>query len=186
MKLVMGVARPYREGHLRQRRAEPAARARLGRVRPGHGARELAPASASTSTSTAARAVFNVTSAGLRERPRAGGSLTRFIRDATALSGRVVMGDFTSGTPARSRASSSASSRRRCAGCAARLRHRSAVQARSDVRDVELEGGEFHAHVSRLSHGWLGHLPIVAILGVRHPARTPRPYVAGEALPPSE
>ncbi|HEX9818307.1 MAG TPA: endonuclease/exonuclease/phosphatase family protein [Methylomirabilota bacterium] len=51
--------------------------------------------------------------------------------------------------------------------------------------DVELQGEEFHVHVSRVARVASDHLPVVARVRVRPRAR-PVPYVTGDALPPAE
>lgn len=51
--------------------------------------------------------------------------------------------------------------------------------------DVELQGETYHVHRSRLARVASDHLPVVARVRVRAPAR-PAPYVTGDALPPAE
>jgi endonuclease/exonuclease/phosphatase family metal-dependent hydrolase len=191
MTLVMGVVRPFRGGtygnavlsrlpvlgwaacDLSHRAREPRACLRVDldvQGRPLH--------------------VFNCHfGLALRERRRQVDVLAGFIRDMTALAGpRVVMGDFNEWHPgpvSRKLKREFSSPMRRM-----RRTHPAVFPLFALDRlywDVELEGREFHVHASRLARMASDHLPVVATLRVRLPAsRAPRPYVAGEALPPSE
>lgn len=190
MNLVMGVARPYREGTYGNAVLSRLPVLGWAACDLSHGAREpRACLRVDLDVDGRPLHVFNCHfGLALRERRQQVDRLTRFIRDATALSGpRVVMGDFNEWHPgpvSRKLKREFSSPMRRM-----RRTHPAPFPLFKLDRmywDVELEGREFHAHVSRLARVASDHLPIVATLGVRHPARTPRPYVAGEALPPSE
>ena len=119
----------------------------------------------------------------LRERRQQVGLLSCFIRDVTALAEPAWSW---AGTPARSRARSAPSSRRRCGTRRTHSAPFPLFALGCLYWDVELEGREFHVPRSRLARVASDHLPIVASLSVRRTARTPRPYVAGEALVPLE
>jgi endonuclease/exonuclease/phosphatase family metal-dependent hydrolase len=190
MKLVMGVARPYRGGTYGNAVLSRLPVLGWAACDLSHGAREpRACLRVDLDVDGRPLHVFNCHfGLALRERRQQVDLLARFIRDGTALAGpRVVMGDFNEWHPGPV----SRKLKREFSSPMQRTRrtHPSPFPLFALDRlywDVELEGREFHVHRSRLARVASDHLPIVATLRVRQPARTPRPYVAGEALPPSE
>jgi len=190
MKLVMGVTRSYRGGTYGNAVLSRLPVLGWAACDLSHGAREpRACLRVDLDVDGSPLHVFNCHfGLALRERRQQVDLLARFIRDAAALAGpRVVMGDFNEWHPgpvSRKLKREFSSPMRRM-----RRTHPAPFPLFALDRlywDVELEGREFHVHVSRLARVASDHLPIVATLGVRLSARTPRPYVEGEALPPSE
>lgn len=125
---------------------------------------------------------------GLAERRVQLTRLGGFIRDSGRLAGpRVLVGDFNEwhrGPITRGLRREFASPMRRM-----RRTHPAMFPLFALDRiywDVELQGDEFHVHRSRSARLASDHLPVVARLRVRHPARRVVPYVTGDALPPAE
>jgi endonuclease/exonuclease/phosphatase family metal-dependent hydrolase len=192
MELVMGVARPYRGGTYGNAVLTRLPVLGWAACDLSHGSREpRACLRVDLDIEGRPLHVFNCHfGLALRERRQQVNLLARFIRDITALAGpRVVMGDFNEWHPGPV----SRKLRREFSSPMRRMRrtHPSVFPLFALDRlywDVELEGRDFHVHVSRLARVASDHLPIVATLRVRQPAspRVPKPYVEGEALPPSE
>ena len=191
MSLVMGVVRPYRSGTYGNAVLSRLPVLGWGACDLSHGAREpRACLRVDLDVDGRPLHVFNCHfGLALRERRRQVDTLTRFVRDVAALAGpRVVMGDFNEWHPgpvSRKLKREFSSPMRRM-----RRTHPAMFPLFPLDRlywDVELEGREFHVHGSRLARVASDHLPIVATLRVRPVAsHAPRPYVAGEALPPAE
>jgi endonuclease/exonuclease/phosphatase family metal-dependent hydrolase len=191
MTLVMGVVRPYRNGTYGNAVLSRLPVLGWGACDLSHGAREpRACLRVDVDVDGRPLHVFNCHfGLALRERRQQVDLLTRFLRDVAAMAGpRVVMGDFNEWHPGpvsrRLKREFSSPMRRM------RRTHPAMFPLFPLDRlywDVELEGREFHPHASRLARVASDHLPIVATLRMRLPApRTPKPYVASDALPPSE
>ena len=191
MSLVMGVVRAYRGGTYGNAVLSRLPVLGWAACDLSHGAREpRACLRVDLDVEGRSLHVFNCHfGLALRERRKQVDLLGRFIRDNASLAGpRVVMGDFNEWHPGPV----SRKLRREFSSPMRRMRrtHPAMFPLFALDRlywDVELEGHEFHVHASRLARVASDHLPVVATLRVRQPApRTPRPYVAGDALPPSE
>jgi endonuclease/exonuclease/phosphatase family metal-dependent hydrolase len=191
MELVMGVTRPFRGGTYGNAVLTRLPVLGWAACDLSHGAREpRACLRVDLDIEGRPLHVFNCHfGLALRERRQQVNRLARFIRDMTALAGpRVVMGDFNEWHPGPV----SRKLRREFSSPMRRMRrtHPAVFPLFALDRlywDVELEGRDFHVHASRLARVASDHLPIVATLRVRLASpRVARPYVEGEALPPSE